>query len=200
MISIKIVRIVIYLLFILTVILIFLNPNLTEFSGYWQIRSTITTVLTIMFTTYIRIDRIKRKCMPFKKWLKSIQPQLVFLSNHYIIKKSLNEISEELVSLNQRIERFEKYLKPTLKTIEIVGYFITITTTFIPLFFNSPTILEFFPNISVSILSLTVLLIPYFYYHLKDINELKNSGDIINVNSEMDLMLKSISDAYFSNK
>ena len=126
-----------------------------------------------------------------------IQNQIVFVSNNYIIKRNLDTINEELIGLNQRIDRFKTFFKPTIKIIEIIGYLSTIITTFIPLFINRTMILEIIPYIGSSIIFSMLFVIPYFYYYIIDTNKLKHSEDIIYVNKKLDLLLKRLSDVYF---
>ena len=60
MLGINVIRFLIYVLFGTVIILIILSPNLTEFSGYWQIRSITSTVLSVLFGLYIKVDRKKK--------------------------------------------------------------------------------------------------------------------------------------------
>lgn len=198
MLGIKVIRVLIYILFPTVIILIILSPNLTEFSGYWQIQTIISFILLILFAMYIKVDRLKRQSIPFKKWLKMIQPQIIFISNNYIIKRNLDSIKEELINLNKKIDRFKILFKPTIKIVEIIGYLTTIITTFISLFITRDMMLELIQYIISSIILFMVLLIPYFYYNVIDSKKLKHSEDIINVNTKLDLLLKRLSYIYFS--
>jgi len=198
MLGIMVIRFLIYVLFIIVIILIILSPNLMEFSGYWQIRSITSTVLSVFFGLYIKVDRIKRLCIPFKRWLKMIQQQVVFITNNYIIKRNLDSINEEIIDLNQRIDRFKTFFKPTIEILEFIGYISTIIMTFFPLFINASRMLEIIPYIGSSIIFSMLFVIPYFYFYIIDSIKLKHSEDIINVNKKLDFLLKRLSDVYFS--
>ncbi|KKN84241.1 hypothetical protein LCGC14_0290550 [marine sediment metagenome] len=201
MLGIKIIKLLIYILFAAVIILIVLNLTLTEFSGYWQIQSMISIILAVLFTVYTKVDRIKRRCIPFKNWLKLIQQQITIISNNSIIKSNLAAIKEELSNLNERIDRFKTFFNPAIKIFETIGYLITIITTFITLFINRITALELILYLGISIfLIIVALLIPSFYYFVIDSNQLKHSEEVINVNSKMDLILKKLSEVYFPKK
>lgn len=199
----KVIRNIIYFLLVITIVFYFLNPIYFSFPGFSEMQSMISVALTLLFYLYIKFERVKFECRRFKKWIKSVQQELLIIENNSIKKKLINKSKEKMRDLNNRIENYKSNFKNAnfiLEVIEKISYLFTIVAIIIPPLFNLKMIENLIPNIISVFLFILFFLIPYFYYNIKDARKFRKDKLVMEVKNKLDLVSEKIYSSYFSKK
>lgn len=192
---IKILKGLIYGLFIITFFLFILGSNLDLGSGYIEIRSLIINILSLFFILHLKLERTKRDSYLFKNWILLAKRQILSITQFYPLKKVCEDISPDIANLNMRIENYSLYFNPVNKIINIgekLGYFLTIISILIPPILNINILMKFFSYYTTIMVLFFTFLALYFYFLIYDNIKFHRNDIIKSWKSELDNILKNV--------